>query len=222
MNPYRVVGVNKDADKEQIEKAYRIKARKLHPDRGGDEAKFKILQRCYDLLMNDDKRKFFDDNGVMPEDKTDNSAGELIGLLSQVFTKVFSIALQEKVELKNKEVVKEMRQMIDQSRQQLKQKLADLTMLKTNLLECISRFDVDDGENLMVAIIKTQLGLLEKDIATIAKPIEIHDKGYDLLARYKFRHVPGADKKVPMSFMDALAASMNGDPRMFKATWGQI
>ena len=35
MNPYDVLGVSKSDDTETIRKAYRRKARKAHPDRGG-------------------------------------------------------------------------------------------------------------------------------------------------------------------------------------------
>ena len=41
---YKVLGVEKNATAAQIKKAYRKKAVKMHPDRGGDEEKFKELQ----------------------------------------------------------------------------------------------------------------------------------------------------------------------------------
>ncbi|MFZ1242660.1 MAG: DnaJ domain-containing protein, partial [Candidatus Saccharimonas sp.] len=40
---YEVLGVKKDASADEIKKAFRKLAVKYHPDKGGDEAKFKEI-----------------------------------------------------------------------------------------------------------------------------------------------------------------------------------
>lgn len=57
---YDVLGVSKNASDEEIKKAFRKLAVKYHPDRGGDEAKFKEISEAYDTLSNPDKRKEYD------------------------------------------------------------------------------------------------------------------------------------------------------------------
>ena len=56
---YSILGVDRNANEEQIKKAYRKKAMQFHPDKNqGDptaETKFKELAEAYDLLMNPDK-----------------------------------------------------------------------------------------------------------------------------------------------------------------------
>ena len=44
---YAILGVSRDADQSEIKKAYRKKARELHPDYGGDEEAFKELSVAY-------------------------------------------------------------------------------------------------------------------------------------------------------------------------------
>jgi curved DNA-binding protein len=50
----------KTASDDEIKKAFRKLAVKYHPDRGGDEKKFKEANEAYDTLKNKDKRQEYD------------------------------------------------------------------------------------------------------------------------------------------------------------------
>jgi len=51
-DPHSILGVEKSATLEEIKKAYRKMAKEHHPDKGGDEDKFKEAAEAYDLLTN--------------------------------------------------------------------------------------------------------------------------------------------------------------------------
>jgi DnaJ-class molecular chaperone len=63
-DPYTILGVKKDASQDEIQKAYRRLAKKLHPDLNpGDrqaEERFKEVSAAYDLLSDKAKRSRFD------------------------------------------------------------------------------------------------------------------------------------------------------------------
>ena len=59
-NYYDILGVNEDASNDQIKKAFKDIAKKEHPDRGGDEAKFKEANEAYDTLKDTKKRQEYD------------------------------------------------------------------------------------------------------------------------------------------------------------------
>ena len=61
---YEVLQVNPRADREIIERAYRLLAKRYHPDnRGtGDSSTFDILVEAYRTLSDPDKRAAYDDN----------------------------------------------------------------------------------------------------------------------------------------------------------------
>lgn len=63
---YEILGVSKDACKDEIKSAFRRKARTLHPDvnKAPDaEEKFKELGKAYETLMDDNKRATYDRYG---------------------------------------------------------------------------------------------------------------------------------------------------------------
>ena len=65
MNYYQVLGLNRkdNPTKDDIKKAYRKLAKEWHPDRNKSEeatSKFQEIQKAYDTLYDDNKRKEYD------------------------------------------------------------------------------------------------------------------------------------------------------------------
>lgn len=66
MDYYEILGVGKNADKDEIKGAFRKLARQYHPDVNkapNAEEKFKELGKAYETLMDDDKRSLYDRYG---------------------------------------------------------------------------------------------------------------------------------------------------------------
>ena len=60
---YEVLGVKKNADQSEIQRAYRKLARQHHPDVNKDpsaEARFKEISEAYDVLSDPEQRKRYD------------------------------------------------------------------------------------------------------------------------------------------------------------------
>lgn len=57
---YRVLGVNEEASKRDVDRAYRSQARKRHPDGGGSDEEMKSLNEARAILSDPDTRAAYD------------------------------------------------------------------------------------------------------------------------------------------------------------------
>ncbi|MCM2470579.1 DnaJ domain-containing protein [Agrobacterium vitis] len=67
IDPYVMLGLERDADEAAVKAAYRKKAKSAHPDAGGDPDEFGRITTSYDLLKDPVRRKVYDDTGYDPQ-----------------------------------------------------------------------------------------------------------------------------------------------------------
>jgi len=79
---YDLLGIPKNADEKTIKKAFRKKAMKNHPDRGGDPEKFKEISKAYEILSNKEKRELYDKYG---EEGVEKGGGDDGDMFSNIF-----------------------------------------------------------------------------------------------------------------------------------------
>ena len=66
-NFYQQLGLNKNATRTEIKSAYRLLAKKYHPDTGGDNEKFLTLQLAWETLNNPQKKAIYDKSLINDE-----------------------------------------------------------------------------------------------------------------------------------------------------------
>ena len=64
---YQILGIPHEASSDEIKKAYYKLAHKHHPDKGGDEKKFKEINEAYQVLSDKEKRSQYDRFGRTSE-----------------------------------------------------------------------------------------------------------------------------------------------------------
>lgn len=75
---YSVLGVSRDASQEEVQRAYREKAKEWHPDvseRDGAEERFKRIKKAYEVLSDEEKRRQYDRLGHRDFERAEKHGG---------------------------------------------------------------------------------------------------------------------------------------------------
>ena len=157
MGLYEDLGVHKNAPKSEIKKAYRRRAMKAHPDRGGDPEKFHAIQKAYDCLTDDARRAHYDATG---QDGQVDRQGALVQRLAALF-----MHFVETADVDHADIIVLMRQaLLDgknktlQALQQQHKKIERYERTKKRLKK------KGDGENLFVQMIEGQISVTQRSI----------------------------------------------------------
>ena len=102
MDLYSILEIKKDCTEDEVKKSYRKLALKHHPDRGGETEKFKEIQKAYEILSDNNKRKIYDKTGKT--DFHEQTQVSFQDILSQLFgnnnNKPNLLKVSDKVSLK--------------------------------------------------------------------------------------------------------------------------
>ena len=79
MDYYEILGITKSASQDEIKKSFHKLAHKYHPDKGGDEKKFKEINEAYQVLSDAKKRQQYDQFGKGFENMAGNGQGNPFG-----------------------------------------------------------------------------------------------------------------------------------------------
>ena len=193
MKLYETLGVAVNAAKLEIKTAYRKMAKKHHPDKGGDEAMFKEIQKAYDVLGDDAKRDHYDKTGDDNHVKDDPDR-----ILMAIFAAIIDSGdfhgniidrISDKIHLEISNLIARREKGIKES------------VKLSRILERIST----DGENLFEMVLNASIDKISRSIDSIDKELEQMNEMLGRLASYS-DDKPEAQQQP--AGLDALAAMM--------------
>ena len=88
---FDLLSIALDSSKEKIKKAFREKAKKMHPDKGGNQEDFNQIVKAYEILSDDEKKDNYDKGikeGITLED-------EATQVLLKIFEEIISLKIQD-------------------------------------------------------------------------------------------------------------------------------
>jgi len=156
-DPYADLGVERTASKASIKRAYRKRAQKAHPDKGGSTEEFQHIAAAFALLSNDAARERFDTTGQTgPDTSNDN----LLQELAQLFLSVVDRA----VCVESTDILAQMRAVLDRTLSELQQQVAQTLELVKRRERAASRVKVVSGERNLLSEIATHEALAARQM----------------------------------------------------------
>lgn len=182
MSPYEILSVGKDANPEEIKRAYRSAAAKHHPDRkNGDTETFQQIQVAYDILSDDERRKRYDATGdVKTEpDLRQQAMQQLAGMM---------LGIVDQADIVHIDVIEVLRENIQQGIERHKQQIAAVEAKIKKRETAIERLTfVSAGDNFMLSMLDGDIRMQRQVIENTHKGIALGEEMLNIIAEYSYR-----------------------------------
>lgn len=179
MSLYDELGVDQNASEEEIKKAYKRRAKKTHPDKGGSEEEFKKTNQAYLVLSNPKRRERYDETGDMSEDR------EIDDTLQRISELFFFVLDQYGDNVFKIDIVDEMINCIESAIQKFNAEKLKIDVLIKKDEMMIGRITREDGkENVFDALISGRIAEHKRKKASADQQIDINKKMQSFLDVY--------------------------------------
>lgn len=189
IDPYEILGVDPKADKEEIKKAYRRKAKKHHPDRGGEQKDMSILLLCYDTLLDDEKRQRFDNNGEMDGVDTPPKDNKAYNYLTKKAGELVSSMMEKGISLLTTDMILLFSTAIQEELKGVPAKIMKLERGRKELEKCKKKFKQKPGsteEDFLIVWLTREVQNFDKNIAALEASMLIMQQAKAVVDSYTF------------------------------------
>ncbi len=201
IDPYKMLGVERDADEQAIKAAYRKAAKTAHPDSGGDAELFARLQAAFDLLKDPVRRRVYDDTGYDPQLA---DAKDLKGLM-MIETLVNDFILDER-EPGSFDPVAAMRRKLSDDILKSRFHILELERHRARVRKHLDRLGRKPETDVLGSMLRARSQSIADAIKQAEMQIETIEQAYSMLEGYSYEldHLPmergeGVDGMLPLA-----------------------
>lgn len=177
---YEALGVDKSATPDEIKKAHRRKVRKNHPDKGGDPEKFMMVQRAYEILSDEEKRRRYDNGEPDPP----NVIHEAFSYVGGMFNSIVDRA-DERLICNN--VIEQMQMLVAADQQKVKKQVGEWEKKITFLGQVKARLSYKGSrQDILTGILDQQMKSLRGGIKAAEHQTEMLRLAASIVKEYNF------------------------------------
>ncbi len=171
---YETLGVSETATPAEIKRAYRKKAEKVHPDKGGSHAEMSSLTVAYRTLSDSDRRAQYDATG---DDRVVNEEGQAHSLVMMAF----SDGLQKE----SPNILGNARKYIESGRDKLLEQKRMVAKAQKVFKQRRGKINRKSGQNLFHMLIDQQASQAADALVKIESDLKVYAAALEELAQYE-------------------------------------
>ena len=181
IDPYQLLGLERDADEAAIKAAYRKAAKTAHPDSGGDLERFAALAASYELLKDPVRRKVYDDTGYDPQlaDATD-----LKGLM--MLETLVNVMILDEREPGSFDPVAGLRRKLTDDLLKARFHILELERHRTRVRQHADRIGRRPDNDVLGAMLRARTQSITEAIRAAETQIAAIERAYDMLEGYSY------------------------------------
>lgn len=181
MTLYEELELTPDCTYDDVKQQYRTLAGIHHPDKGGDEEKFKRIKFAYEVLSDPARRKQYDENKTTHE--FSSIRVEAINSLAGIFFSLipnFNCAEGNLIEAMRNEVVSA------KNKANADTMMCDIYIGNLQIVKSKLKLKNQNEENILLTFIEKQLEARMKDKEIFAHRIKLADEMISILDNYEY------------------------------------
>jgi hypothetical protein len=199
--------VPRNADRAAIRRAYRDKARRTHPDSGGSPQEFEEVKAAYDTLIDEVRRRRYDETGEVPGAQADRHRIQLMEMLSVGIDLAMHKLSRRARPPKHADMVWLTSDALRQRRQEWIGLHREIEKTAERSRELLGRFITASGDNLMEAVVARRVETCRKELTALEERIKLVDEALEVLNGMTFQiddepdpfHDPQWSSKIEMA-----------------------
>jgi len=182
MTLYEELELTPNCSFDEIKQQYRTLAGIHHPDKGGDEEKFKRIKNAYEILSDPVRRKQYDDGKStdVPIDKRQDAINQLSYIFASIINTFDPASGTNLIELIKAELAKNT-MLIVADRTRFEEAICKLELTRNKI-----RTKQQSDENILSTFLDTQIGYRKIDIETCNYRISVLELSTNIVDNYLY------------------------------------
>jgi curved DNA-binding protein CbpA len=183
MTLYEALGIERDASSEEIEAAFKAKAKTTHPDVGGSVESFQLVNTAREILTDPDKRAQYDATGgvdVAASNERRDALNIVHGMMVQVTGQLGDGPIYV-------DLIEKMTTAGNQAIAKIEADIEDMRRAIVRLSDLAARFDAQGRDNVLSPMVQEKIGIIEKNIPNAERALHLHKVALEILKDHSFR-----------------------------------
>lgn len=190
---YAELGIERGVSATEIDKAYRLRARKAHPDAGGSSEAFHAVAHAYAVLSDPDRRKAYDETGYEGELDAENIAARAMERVQELVGTV----LESDLPFETIDLVVAIRDTLTKQRADIAAGVRKLERQARRAEAMARRFQKSSGDNFIRGLLERRAADTRSNAEKTRQEEAVFAKAIELLADYSFEHTAVPPKSGP-------------------------